>query len=150
MKFAALFLAVSVLAAPAVAAAAGVEAQAAWSRPAAAGATGAGFLTLSNPTRRADALVAVQSPLARTVEMHRSAMSGGMASMRRLPRIEVPAGAAVTLAPGGYHLMFVGLTQPLKTGDMLPATLTFASGAKVRAAFKVGLSAPAAEPVHHH
>ena len=65
-----------------------------------------------------------------------------------LERLPLPAGASVTFAPGGYHLMFVGLTKPLKAGDTVPATLTFASGAKVKASFVVGLAPPAAE--HHH
>ena len=122
--------------------AAGMEVRQAWSRPAAAGGTGAGFLVLANPTGKADALVAVESPVARAVEMHRSAMSGGMASMQKAGRIDVPAGGTVTLAPGGYHLMFLGLTRPLKAGDAFPATFTFASGARVKATVKVGLSAP--------
>jgi periplasmic copper chaperone A len=149
MKSLAALLAVTLLATPAMAAGPGVQVQAAWSRPAAAGGTGAGFMTLSNPTRKADALVAVESPLARTVEIHRSAVGGAMASMQKLPRIEVPAGGTVTLGPGGYHLMFLGLTRPLKVGDVLPATLTFASGAKLKATFKVGLAASAAEHAHH-
>ena len=117
---------------------------AAWSRPAAAGTTGAGFMTLTNPKGPADALVSVQSPLAREVMMHQSAMAGGVASMRMVDRVPVPAGGRVTFAPGGYHVMFVGLTRPLKLGDSLPATLTFASGAKVQAAFMVRMAPPPA------
>ena len=143
---AALVLALSAAAAHA---AGGVEARQAWSRPAAAGGTGAGFLTLANPTAKSDALVAVESPIARSVEMHRSSMSGGMASMQKVARIDVPARGSVTLAPGGYHLMFVGLSRPLKAGDELPATLTFASGARLNAAFKVGIAAPDAGHSRH-
>src|SRR5687768_6985978 len=85
--------------------------EAAWTRPAAQGQTGAGFMTLKNPGAKPDALVAVESPLARAVQIHRSSMSGGMASMKQLTRIELPAGGAVTFAPGGYHLMLIGLTK---------------------------------------
>lgn len=117
---------------------------AAWSRPAAQGTTGAGFMTLSNPGAKPDALVSVESPLSGHVMVHQSAMSGGMASMKMVASVPVPAGGSVTFAPGGYHLMFVGLTRPLNVGDALPATLTFASGAKVKATFVVGLAPPVA------
>lgn len=116
---------------------------AAWSRPAAAGTTGAGFLTLTNPGGPADALVAVDSPWAKQVQIHESSMSGGVARMQEVGRVAVPADGHVTFAPGGYHLMFLGLARALKMGDALPATLTFASGAKVKASFVVGLAPPA-------
>lgn len=136
-------LALAFLAAAPVAAHAAPQVAAAWSRPAAQGSTGAGYMTLTS-TGPADALVAVQSPDAASVMIHQSTVSGGMASMRMVSRVAVPAGGSVTFAPGGYHLMFVGLTRPLKMGDTLPATLVFSSGAKVKAAFVVGLSPPAA------
>lgn len=132
----------------ATAAQAAPKVEAAWTRPAAQGGTGAGFMTLKNPDAKADALVSVTSPLARTVQMHQSSMSGGMASMKPLTRVAVPPGGAVTFAPGGYHLMFIGLTKPVKTGEAVPATLTFASGAKVKVSFAAAMGPPA--PAHHH
>jgi copper(I)-binding protein len=125
------------------------KAEAAWTRPAAQGQTGAGFLTLKNPDAKPDALVAVSSPLARTVQIHQSSMAGGMSSMKQLTRVELPAGGGVTFAPGGYHLMLVGLTKAVKVGDTVPATLTFASGAKVQVSFVAGLAPPAAAHDHH-
>lgn len=114
----------------------------AWSRPATAGATGVGFMTLRNPDRTADALVAVESPLAARVEIHRSSLSGGMAMMQMSPHVPLPVGGGVTFAPGGYHLMFLNLSRPLKLGDRLPATLVFASGARIKVRFGVALAAP--------
>lgn len=133
----------------ATAAHAAPKVEAAWSRPAAAGTTGAGFMTLANPDAKADALTAVETPWAGQVQIHESSMAGGVARMQRVDRVEVPAGGRVTFAPGGYHLMFMGLTRALKMGDTLPATLTFASGAKVKASFVVGLSPPADAHAHH-
>jgi copper(I)-binding protein len=123
--------------------------EAAWTRPAAQGQTGAGFMTLKNPDAKPDALVAVASPLAKVVQVHQSSMSGGMASMKEVTRVAISAGGAVTFAPGGYHLMFVGLTKPVKVGDTVPATLTFASGAKLKVSFVAGLAPPAAEHAHN-
>ncbi len=139
-------LALAALAATAVATSAHAApvVTAAWSRPTAQGTTGAGFMTLSNPGAKPDALVSVESPLSSHVMAHQSSMSGGMASMKMVASVPVPAGGSVTFAPGGYHLMFMGLTRPLNVGDSLPATLTFASGAKVKVTFVVGLAPPVA------
>lgn len=138
--FAALALATAAQAAPQV--------EGPWTRPAAQGGTGAGFMTLRNPDAKPDALVAVESPLARQTQIHQSSMSGGVASMKMIPRVALAPGAAVTFAPGGYHLMFIGLTRPVKAGDTVPATLTFASGAKVKVSFVAGMGPPAAG--HHN
>lgn len=140
MKLAFLALAAASLA---TAAQAAPLVQGAWSRPAAPGTTGAGFMTLANPAAKPDALIAVQSPVAREVMVHQSSMKDGMASMQMIKTVPVPAGGRVTFAPGGYHLMFVGLTKALKIGDAFPATLVFSSGAKVKATFVVGLAPPA-------
>lgn len=123
--------------------------QTAWSRPAAQGTTGAGFMTLVNPDAKADALVAVQTPWARETQIHQTSMSGGMASMKRLDRAPLAPGAKMVFAPGGHHLMFMGLTRALKTGDAMPVTLIFASGARVKATFVVGMGPPA-ESHHSH
>lgn len=120
----------------------------AWSRPAVAGSTGAGFMTLTNPGKTADALVAVESPAAKRTEIHRSSMAGGIMKMERQDRVALAPGARVTFAPGGYHLMFMGLTRALKTGDRVPATLVFASGAKLSAEFEVRVAPPAGH-AHH-
>lgn len=141
ITFAALAVATAAHAAPQV--------QAAWSRPAAAGTTGAGFMVLANTARKPDALVAASSPLAREVQIHRSEMKGGVASMRRLDRVPLAPGSRVTFAPGGSHLMFMGLTKPLKAGDHVPVTLVFDSGARVEALFVVGVAAPAGDHAHH-
>lgn len=73
---------------------------------------------------RAAALVAAGSPAAASVEMHASSVEGGVMKMRALPRIELPAGQTVRLAPNGMHLMVIDLKQPLKPGDKVPLTLS--------------------------
>ncbi|MGH6911066.1 MAG: copper chaperone PCu(A)C [Phenylobacterium sp.] len=123
----------------------------AWSRPAVVGTTGVGYLVVANGGKAADTLVRVESPVAARVEMHSSSMAGGVMSMKREDRVPVPAGGQAAFAPGGYHLMLIGLTKTLKAGDKVPATLTFASGAKLHTAFAVGTGAgpPAMGPMHH-
>jgi hypothetical protein len=44
--------------------------------------------------------------------------------MRAIPALDLPAGKAVELKPGGYHVMLMELKQALKAGDTVPLTLT--------------------------
>jgi copper(I)-binding protein len=130
---------------PAAAREGGLEVKQAWSRPAAAGANGVGYLTLINHGK-ADALIGVESPVAQKVEMHASSMAGGVMKMSREDRVPVPAGGQVSFAPNGRHLMLVGLKQALHAGDHVAATLRFASGATLKVDLPVGAGAPP----HHH
>ena len=68
-------------------------------------------------------LVSVASPVAGVVEVHEMAMEGTTMRMRAVPSLELPAGAAVELKPGGYHVMLMDLKQQLKAGDTVPLTL---------------------------
>jgi copper(I)-binding protein len=138
------------LGAPAQAAGPTLAVSGAWSRPAVAGTNGVGYLVLTNTGKTADALVRVESALAARVEMHSSSMAGGVMSMKKLDRLAVPAGGAAAFAPGGNHLMLIGLTRTVKAGDTIPATLTFASGSKLQTALAVGVSAPAGSKEHAH
>ncbi|WP_374436122.1 copper chaperone PCu(A)C [Inhella sp.] len=94
----------------------------AWARGtvAAQKATGV-FLQLRSPDGAK--LVGGSTPAAARVEIHEMRMDDGVMKMREVPALELPAGQMVTLKPGGYHLMLMGLKQPLKAGDTLPLTL---------------------------
>ncbi len=84
-------------------------------------ATGA-FMSL---TAEADLrLVAAASPAAGVVEIHEMAMDGSVMKMRRLSSLALPAGQAVVLKPGGYHVMLMDLKRPLAAGEQVPLTLT--------------------------
>lgn len=126
---------------------AGPVARDAWSRPAAAGTTAVGYLRLANPGSKPAVLVTVESPLATRGEMHNTSMVGGVMRMAAETRVEVPAHGEVAFAPGGRHLMFVGVKTALKPGDVLPATLVFADGRRVAARFAVG---DGSGPPHGH
>jgi len=123
-----------------------------WSRPAAAGTTGIGYMVLANHGRAAQVLERVESPIAARVEMHSSSMAGGVMSMAKADKVSVPAGGETTFGPAGFHLMFIGLTKPLKPGDALPATLTFAGGGRIKVRFAVsaGMGPPPAAPSAAH
>ena len=90
------------------------------------------FMTLTNPSNQARALVAATSPAAQTVELHTHTNDNGVMRMRRIERIEVPAGGNVQLAPGGLHVMLIGLTGNLAPGDEVALDLSFDDGTQTQ------------------
>jgi copper(I)-binding protein len=96
----------------------------AWARATPGGAqTAAAYVTILSPT--ADRLTAAATPAAQKAELHSMTMDGNVMKMRQVDGIDLPAGQAVTLKPGGYHIMLTGLAQPLTEGQTFPLTLTF-------------------------
>jgi periplasmic copper chaperone A len=103
----------------------------AWVRnPAIADQPGAAYLVIQN-NGAADKLLSVTSDIAQTIELHESMMSGNMMQMSPVPNIEVPANGKVELKPGGFHMMLIGLTRPLKVGDKVQLTLNFEKAGKI-------------------
>jgi len=68
-------------------------------------------------------LVSATSPVAGVVEIHEMVMDGSVMKMRAVTALELPAGKAVELKPGGYHVMLMDLKQDLKIGESVPVTL---------------------------
>jgi periplasmic copper chaperone A len=116
----------------------------AWSRPEPAGLpTGVIYLTVANHGRTADTLMGASSPKAAEVGLHRSMVSGGMASMAMIKDgLSVPAGGTARLEPNGYHLMMMGLKGGLAAGSSFPAVLRFAHAGEVRVTVQVRATAP--------
>jgi len=113
-------------------------------------ATGA-FMQLTSKSD--SALVSASSPAAKVVEIHEMTMNGSVMKMRAVDKLALPAGKAVDLKPGGYHVMLMDLAQPLKEGETVPVTLTFADkdGRKTTQEIKApvrALTAGAAVPKH--
>jgi len=98
-----------------------------WARATPPGAkAGGGFLTITNTGDEPDRLVAFSSPLAAIGEVHEMKVEDGVMTMRPLADgLEIPAHEDVTLAPGGFHLMFIDLEEPIVAGADVPVTLTF-------------------------
>lgn len=69
-------------------------------------------------------VVGASSPAAKVVEVHEMAMADGVMRMRAVESLALPAGKAVELKPGGYHVMLIDLAKPLSPGDQVPITLT--------------------------
>lgn len=134
---------------------AGIRIEQPWTRATPGGArVGGGYLRITNTGQTADRLIAGQVTFAERVEIHEMAVTRGLMTMRNLPEgLEIPAGQTVELKPGGYHVMFMGLRQPLAEGQIVKATLTFARAGAVEIDFRVGpvggRTAPGGGHQHH-
>ena len=113
-----------------------------WSRATPPGAKVAGgYLTIKNSGGEADRLVSIASDVSQKAEVHEMAVKDGVMTMRKVDGgLEVPANGKAELAPGGYHLMFIGLNRQPKQGEKFAATLTFEKA--------VGGAAPKAHGYH--
>lgn len=114
---------------------------------------GGGFLTIENTGAESDRLVSASSPAANMTQIHEMVMEGDVMKMRQLEDgLEIPAGETVVLAPGGLHIMFMGLTQAFVEGEAVAVTLTFEKAGSVEVLLPVGAAAAAAPDAmeHHH
>ncbi len=109
-----------------------------WARATPGGATvAAGYLKLTNTGPAADKFVGASSPVSGRTELHDMTMDNGVAKMRHLTDgIEIPAGSAVALAPGGMHVMFLDLKAHIEAGQSVPVELEFEKAGKVIVVFK--------------
>lgn len=124
-----------------------VEVKDAWARATVQGQKASGaFMTLT--AKAGTTLVNVSSSVAGVAEVHEMKMDGEVMKMRALHTgLVLPAGKAVELKPGGYHVMLMDLKLPLQKDTTIPLTLTFkdAKGVQTQTEVKVPVftSAPA-------
>jgi periplasmic copper chaperone A len=142
-------LLLALLAAPA---AAQVTVTDAWVRGTVPGQKGTGaFMQLTSAVDVT--LVSIASPAARVAEIHEMVRDGNMMRMRAVDKLVLPAGKPIDLEPGGYHVMLMDLTQPLREGETIPIMLTFADkeGRKITQEIKAPVRAlTAATPRTKH
>lgn len=97
-----------------------------------------GYMLITNNGSAADVLVGGQAAFAGDVQIHEMKMQGDVMKMRQLADgLEIPAGGEVMLKPGGYHVMFMKLTEPLTEGESRKATLTFKNAGSVEVEFSI-------------
>ena len=114
-------------------------------------ATGA-FMTVTS--KENSKLIAVSSPIASIVEIHDMKMDKDVMKMSALPNgLDLPAGKAVDLKPGGFHIMLMDLKLPLNKDVAVPLTLTFqdSSGKKSQQVVQVPVSVqpPSGQGMNH-
>jgi len=121
-----------------------------WVRPSPmAAGNGAGYMVIQNKGATDDALIGAEADFAEAVEIHETftaqpedmagtggeggeSMGGEMMGMRPVQSVPVPAGGEAVLQPGGYHIMFIGVTQTLEPGSKVTLTLVFESGKRLQ------------------
>jgi copper(I)-binding protein len=111
--------------------------------------TGAGYFTLTNTGTTEDRLVAVTGEVAQRIEVHATSLTDGVARMRAVESIAIPPGETVQLAPGGMHLMLMGLRHPLVEGERVPIVLSFEKAGEVAVELAVEAIGPATAGGEH-
>lgn len=108
-----------------------------WTRAMPPGAkVGGGFMVITNSGDTADTLIDIKSQRADHGEVHEMSMDDGVMKMRELADgLEIPAGGSVELKPGGYHVMFMGVTDGFAEGEKIPAVLVFEKAGEVEIEF---------------
>lgn len=108
-----------------------------------------GFMQLTS--KAGDQLIAASSDIAEKTEIHEMKMVDGVMKMRPVAAgLALAPNQALKLAPGSYHIMFIGIKQPFKEGDQFPVTLTFAKAGKATVNIKVQAMTDMAAPQHGH
>ena len=98
---------------------------------------GAGYLVIMNHSGKDDRLIAVEAEFPR-VEIHNTVEVDGLAKMVRQDEgIVIPAGESISLAPGGYHVMFMGLPAPFKAGQSFEGILIFEKAGTIPITFDI-------------
>jgi len=130
----------------------GIEMTDPWIRASVPGQTnGAGYLEIKNTNPEPAAIVSATSDRAARIELHTVNREGGMARMREVEKIDIPANGTVKLAPGGFHIMFIGLTQPFTDGETVNVELKMNTGQSVVVPFVVrpATHLPSSQPSHN-
>ena len=96
------------------------------------------YMTLTNNSAKADRLLSVTTAASEAAQVHESVEKGGVATMKPVGVLEIPAGGTVELKPGGLHVMLTGLKAPLKKGDMILLELKFEQAGPVEVMAHVG------------
>ena len=129
--FSAVFSATSVFAQPNVTAIAAPVVSESWIKTTIPGsAVSAAYMQIKSATPFK--LIKAESPAAGIVEIHDMKMNDGVMEMKALNAIVIPSNKAVTLKPGGMHVMLMNVKRPINKGDKVPMTLTF-EGANMKA-----------------
>jgi periplasmic copper chaperone A len=110
-----------------------------WSReaPPAAKTTG-GYMSIKNHGSVSDRLINVESTYSSAIELHEMSNANNVMTMRKLEAgLEIKPGETITFAPGGYHIMFMGVKEPAKAGTNFLATLIFEKAGRIDVTFNV-------------
>lgn len=110
----------------------GVQVFGAWARATPGAAkNGAVFLEIKSASDVADKLVSANGAVADNIEIHNHINDNGIMQMRRVEAVALSDSGSTKFVPGGYHIMLLGLKQPLKAGETFKLKLTFEVAAPI-------------------
>jgi len=93
--------------------------------------TAAGYMTIRNHGNSDIEIISITTSVADHPEFHAMSMDNGMMHMKKMDKVIIPAKGEISFSPGGNHLMLIGLTKSLKTGEHLMITLKTSDGESV-------------------
>lgn len=122
-----------------------------WTRATPGGATvGVGYLKITNTGATADRLTGGTFEGAERVEIHEMKMEGEMMTMRSLPDgLEIKPGETIVLKPSSFHLMLIGLKQPIVPGPNIKGTLLFEKAGTIDVEYEVQAIGDSKSSDHH-
>lgn len=136
---------------PAANASTALEISQPWVREAPPGArVMAGYLNIRNGGAATVTVMAISSPDYARAEIHRTVVEDGIARMQPVEQLEIPADSAISLEPGGLHLMLFEPGRPLQEGDTVTLIIHRADGACMTVEVQVKRDSSAAHAHHHH
>ena len=123
-----------------------------WARATPRGADISGaYITVRNTGKAPDRLVGGSTDVAARFEMHQMLMERGVMKMRPVERgLEIKPGQTIEFKPGSFHVMLVGLKQPLEKGQHIKATLEFEKAGKIEIEYAVEAIGASGAPAGGH
>ena len=113
--------------------------------------SGAGYMTLTNMGVADDVLLSATAGFAEAqIHTTTSGADGVMRMVEQEAGVPIPAGGTVEFAPGGFHVMFMGLEAPFVTGTSNAVTLTFEKAGEITVDFVVEDRPAAGDQGHGH
>ncbi|WP_029523456.1 copper chaperone PCu(A)C [Persephonella sp. KM09-Lau-8] len=89
------------------------------------------FMVIENKGDAEDSLIDVKTEICNQSMIHKTENSNGVMKMVHVEKVVIPPKSTVVFKPGGFHVMLMGLKNPIKPGQMLKFTLIFEkTGAK--------------------
>jgi len=90
--------------------------------------TAAAYMTIRNNGDHDIEILGIETAAAKNPEFHSMEMNGDMMAMKKMAKVIVPAHGGISFSPNGNHIMLIGLTGQLKTGEHIMMTLTTSEG----------------------
>ncbi len=97
----------------------------------------AGYMKIHNLSNKDIKILSAKSSVFKKIEIHLTEMKNGMMRMIKQDNLNIKANGHIELKPGGLHMMLIGKLKPIKSGSIIPLTLSFDNGETVKINLKV-------------